>query len=98
MAAKPTPASGRPAVPAPGPGGRLPRPLRPLRHRDYRLLALSIGASLFASGLWLVAIGIPLTFVLAGLVPAFLALAALFGRRLDRDELAHPLSPANAAV
>ncbi|MDT7699429.1 MAG: hypothetical protein QOJ30_1754 [Pseudonocardiales bacterium] len=43
-------------------------------------------------------VGIPLTFVLAGLVPAFLALAALFGRRLDRDELAHPLSPANAAV
>ncbi|WP_300017173.1 MFS transporter [Pseudonocardia sp.] len=34
----------------------LPRPLRPFRHRDYRLLAVSMGFSLFASGLWLVAI------------------------------------------
>jgi MFS family permease len=34
----------------------LPRPLRPFRHRDYRLLAASMGFSLFASGLWLVAI------------------------------------------
>lgn len=34
----------------------LPRPLRPFRHRDYRMLAASIGFSLFASGLWLVAI------------------------------------------
>ncbi|WP_372453515.1 MFS transporter [Pseudonocardia abyssalis] len=42
------------------PGARvprtLPRPLRPFRHRDYRLLATSMGFSLFASGLWLVAI------------------------------------------
>jgi MFS family permease len=36
-------------------GSRLPRPLRPFRHREYRLLAASIAASLFASGLWLVA-------------------------------------------
>ncbi len=36
-------------------GGRLPRPLRPFRHREYRLLATSMAASLFASGLWLVA-------------------------------------------
>jgi MFS family permease len=35
---------------------RLPRPLRPFRHREYRLLATSMAASLFASGLWLVAI------------------------------------------
>ncbi|TQM35226.1 MFS transporter [Pseudonocardia cypriaca] len=34
---------------------RLPRPLRPFRHREYRLLATSMAASLFASGLWLVA-------------------------------------------
>lgn len=34
---------------------RLPRPLRPFRHREYRLLVTSMGASLFASGLWLVA-------------------------------------------
>lgn len=34
---------------------RLPRPLRPFRHREYRLLVTSMAASLFASGLWLVA-------------------------------------------
>src|ERR671914_2599796 len=33
----------------------LPRPLRPFRHREYRLLVTSMAASLFASGLWLVA-------------------------------------------
>jgi MFS family permease len=37
------------------PATRLPRPLRPFRHREYRLLAGSMAASLFASGLWLVA-------------------------------------------
>jgi MFS family permease len=36
-------------------GSRLPRPIRPFRHREYRLLATSMAASLFASGLWLVA-------------------------------------------
>ena len=35
---------------------RLPRALRPFAHREYRLLAASMAASLFASGLWLVAI------------------------------------------
>lgn len=39
-------------------------------------------------------IGIPLTFVLAGLVPTFLAVAAILGWRLTRDEAAHPLQPA----
>ncbi|WP_214367179.1 MFS transporter [Pseudonocardia sp. H11422] len=34
----------------------LPRPLRPFRHRDYRFLVASLAASLFAGGLWLVAI------------------------------------------
>jgi MFS family permease len=34
---------------------RLPRPLRPFRHREYRLLVTSMAASLFASGLWIVA-------------------------------------------
>jgi MFS family permease len=38
------------------PARRLPRPLRPFAHREYRLLAASMAASLFASGLWLVAI------------------------------------------
>ena len=42
-----------PGAPAPR---TLPRPLRPFRHRDYRLLAMSMAFSLFASGLWLVAI------------------------------------------
>jgi MFS family permease len=36
--------------------GRLPRALRPFAHHEYRLLATSMAASLFASGLWLVAI------------------------------------------
>jgi MFS family permease len=44
-----------PEEPADG-SARLPRPLRPFRHREYRLLATSMAASLFASGLWLVAI------------------------------------------
>lgn len=35
---------------------RLPRPLRPFRHRDYRLLVTSMAISLFATGMWLVAI------------------------------------------
>jgi MFS family permease len=45
-------------MPAPAPDGAcsLPRPLRPFRHREYRLLAASMAASLFASGLWLVAV------------------------------------------
>lgn len=38
-------------------------------------------------------IGIPLTFVLAGLVPVFLGVAAIAGWRLTRDEIAHPLEP-----
>ncbi|MBP2365812.1 MFS transporter [Pseudonocardia parietis] len=43
------------AIPGAG-GSRLPRALRPFRHRDYRLLAASMGSSLFASGVWLLAI------------------------------------------
>jgi MFS family permease len=35
---------------------RLPRALRPFRHRDYALLAASMACSLFASGLWIVAL------------------------------------------
>jgi hypothetical protein len=37
------------------------------------------------------AFGITAVFVIAGIVPVFLALAALMVPRLDRDELAHPL-------
>lgn len=39
-------------------------------------------------------IGVPLTFVLAGVVPVFLAVAAILGWRLPADEIAHPLDPA----
>jgi MFS family permease len=38
-------------------------------------------------------IGIPTTFVLAGAVPVFLAVAAIFAWRLPADEIAHPLEP-----
>jgi MFS family permease len=37
------------------------------------------------------AFGITAVFVVAGIVPVFLALAAIVVPRLDRDELAHPL-------
>lgn len=35
---------------------RLPRALRPFRHRDYRYLMGSMAISLFASGMWIVAL------------------------------------------
>jgi MFS family permease len=38
-------------------------------------------------------IGVPMTFVLAGLIPAPLALAAILGWRLYRDEIRNPLEP-----
>jgi MFS family permease len=38
-------------------------------------------------------IGIPTTFVLAGTVPVFLAVAAILGWKLPADEIAHPLEP-----
>jgi MFS family permease len=39
-----------------GPGRTLPRAIRPFRHRDYRFLVASMGVSLFASGMWIVAL------------------------------------------
>jgi MFS family permease len=39
-------------------------------------------------------IGVPLTFVLAGTIPVFLAAAAIVAWRLPKDEIAHPLEPA----
>ncbi|GAA4868393.1 hypothetical protein ACFQ34_01105 [Pseudonocardia benzenivorans] len=39
------------------------------------------------------ALGIPLTFVLAGTVPLLLTVAAIVGWRLPHDEVAHPLDP-----
>ncbi|GAA5129705.1 MFS transporter [Pseudonocardia adelaidensis] len=56
------------------PDTRLPRPLRPFRHREYRLLVTSMAASLFASGLWLVA-GVYQVIALGG-GPAELSLVA----------------------
>ncbi|OLT04296.1 MFS transporter [Pseudonocardia sp. CNS-004] len=53
---------------------RLPRPLRPFRHREYRLLVTSMAASLFASGLWIVA-GVYQVIALGG-GPAELSLVA----------------------
>jgi MFS family permease len=42
---------------APAPTKRqLPKALRPFRHRDYRLLIGSVAASLFGTGLWMVAV------------------------------------------
>jgi len=40
------------------------------------------------------AIGVPMTFVLAGSIPFFLGIAAILGWRLPRDEIANPLDPA----
>jgi MFS family permease len=39
-----------------GSGRRLPRAIRPFRHQDYRFLAASMAVSLFASGIWIVAL------------------------------------------
>ena len=43
------------------------------------------------------AFGLTTVFVVAGIVPGFLALAAIVVPRLDRDELAHPLDPPEPA-
>jgi hypothetical protein len=43
-------------------------------------------------------IGVPTTFLLAGLVPPALAVVAIAAARLRADELAHPLDPAPAEV
>jgi hypothetical protein len=43
-------------------------------------------------------LGVPLTFVLAGTVPVFLAIAAILLGRLPADEIAHPLDPAPAGT
>jgi MFS family permease len=43
-------------------------------------------------------IGVPTTFLLAGLVPPVLAVVAIAAARLRADEVAHPLDPAPAEV
>ena len=48
--------TGVPATPTGVAPSRLPRTLRPLRYRQFRLLATSGAASLLADGLWLVAL------------------------------------------
>lgn len=72
----------------------LPRPLRPFRHRDYRLLVASMGVSLFASGMWTVALvfqvialgGGPseLSLVMTGLSAGLLVSVLLGGVAADR--------------
>ena len=44
------------------------------------------------------AFGITAVFVVAGIVPVFLAVAAIVVPRLDRDELAHPLDHPEPAL
>ena len=39
------------------------------------------------------ALGMPLTFLMAGVVPVVLSIAAIVGWRLPVDEIAHPLDP-----
>ena len=48
--------TGSAVLPGPAKSRHLPRPLRPFRHREYRLLIASGSASLLADGLWLVAL------------------------------------------
>jgi hypothetical protein len=72
----------------------LPRPLRPFRHRDYRLLVASMALSLFASGMWTVALvyqvialgGGPseLSLVMTGLSAGLLVSVLLGGVAADR--------------
>jgi MFS family permease len=83
-----------PVAAAPVPRRRLPRPLRPFRHRDYRLLVASMAASLFASGMWTVALvyqvialgGGPseLSLVMAALSAGLLASVLIGGVAADR--------------
>jgi MFS family permease len=44
------------------------------------------------------AFGLAAVFLVAGIVPGFLAAAAIVGPRLDRDELAHPLDHPEPAL
>lgn len=72
----------------------LPRPLRPFRHRDYRLLVASMALSLFASGMWTVALvyqvialgGGPseLSLVMTGLSTGLLVSVLVGGLAADR--------------
>jgi hypothetical protein len=68
--------------------------LRPLRHRDFRLLFVSLAlmpVSMAIAGPAGAAFGVSAVFFMAGLVPVLLAVAAILVPRLHRDELAHPL-------
>jgi len=47
--------AGAAAPPVAAPPSRVPRALRPLRHREFALLAASAAASLLADGIWVVA-------------------------------------------
>ncbi len=65
---------------------------------DFFVSLALLPLSMAAAGPVGEALGLPLTFALAGVLPAVLAVAVLLGWRLRRDELAHPLDdrPAGA--
>jgi MFS family permease len=66
---------------------------------DFFVSLALMPASMAIAGPAGAAFGITAVFIVAGIVPVFLALAAIVVPRLDRDELAHPLDhPKPASV
>ena len=71
---------------------RVPEGLRGRVSSLYFFVSLALmSVSMAIAGPAGAAFGITTVFVVAGIVPGFLALAAIVVPRLDRDELAHPL-------
>ncbi|SHL01227.1 Predicted arabinose efflux permease, MFS family [Pseudonocardia thermophila] len=60
---------------------------------DFFVSLALMPVSMAAAGPVGEALGLPLTFVIAGVVPVALAVVALVGWRLPADEIAHPLDP-----
>jgi hypothetical protein len=60
---------------------------------DFFVSLALMPVSMAAAGPIGEAVGIPLTFLIAGIVPVGLAVIAIVGWRLPADELAHPLDP-----
>jgi len=65
---------------------------------DFFVSLALMPVSMAAAGPIGEAIGIPLTFLIAGIVPVGLAVIAIVGWRLPADELAHPLDPEPAST
>ena len=77
---------------------RVPEGLRGRVSSLYFFVSLALmSVSMAIAGPAGAAFGITTVFVVAGIVPGFLALAAIVVPRLDRDELAHPLDPPEPA-